>query len=68
MSTETAHDYHLRRARAELDWGYRASSIAVAESHLRLSALHMRKLREIDAAPLPAGPELRATPETRISA
>ena len=68
MSIETAHDYHMRRARAELDWAYRATSILVAESHLRLSALHMRMLREIGVASEPAGIELRATPETRISA
>jgi hypothetical protein len=68
MLIEKAHDYHMRRARAELDAAYRASSAAVAEAHLRLSVLHMRKLRECDAAAQPAGPELRTALEARISA
>ncbi len=68
MLIEKAHDYHVRRARAELDAAYRASSGTAAEAHLRLSVLHMRKLRECGAAAQPAGPELRATPEARISA
>ena len=68
MSIETVHDYHVRRARAELDAAYRASSATVAEAHLRLSVLHMRKLRECDAAAQPAEVELRTTPAARIFA
>jgi hypothetical protein len=68
MLIEKAHDYHVRRARAELDAAYRATTATVAEAHLRLSVLHMRKLRECDAAAQPAGPKLRARPEARISA
>ena len=68
MSIETVHDYHVRRARAELDAAYRASSAKVAEAHLRLSVLHMRKLRERDAAARPSGVELRAAPAARIFA
>ena len=41
-------DYHMERARSELDWAYRADHDTAAEAHLRLSALHMRRLRELD--------------------
>jgi hypothetical protein len=41
-------DYHMERARSELDWAYRAEGEAVAEAHLRLSALHMQRLRDLD--------------------
>ena len=44
MTLETDHDFHLRRARSELDLAFRAESLAVSESHLRLSALHMQRL------------------------
>jgi hypothetical protein len=41
-------EYHVERARCELDWAYRAERDTVAEAHLRLSALHMQRLRELD--------------------
>ena len=50
MQTEPARDYHIRRARAELDMAYRAEARAAAEAHLRLSALHMARLRESETA------------------
>ena len=34
-------EYHVRRARQELDLGYRANGRSAAASHLRLAALHM---------------------------
>ena len=36
-------DYHVVRARAELDAAYRAESSAVAAVHLKLAAIHMRR-------------------------
>ena len=42
------HEHHRERVRAELDLAYRADSTAAANAHLRLSALHMRRLAEID--------------------
>jgi hypothetical protein len=44
MTQEADRDFHMRRARAELDLGYRSECRAARESHLRLSALHMRWL------------------------
>ena len=41
-------DYHIDRARAELDWAYRADRDVAAQAHLRLSALHLRRLRDLD--------------------
>jgi hypothetical protein len=38
-------EYHVQRARAELDWAYRAERREAAEAHLRLSALHMERVR-----------------------
>ncbi|WP_129791653.1 hypothetical protein [Sphingosinicella sp. CPCC 101087] len=41
------HEHHRERVRAELDLAYRAVSPAAADAHLRLSALHMRRLAEL---------------------
>ena len=41
-------DYHRERARAELDHAYRATHQGAAQAHMRLSALHMNRLRELD--------------------
>lgn len=49
MTTETHHDYHLRRARAELDLAYRAQCHMASEAHLRLSSLHMQRLNDPEA-------------------
>jgi hypothetical protein len=40
-------EHHRERVRAELDLAYRAVSPAAADAHLRLSALHMRRLAEL---------------------
>ena len=50
MNLETDHDYHIRRARAELDLAYRSECRAAMESHLRLSALHMQRLSSRESA------------------
>jgi hypothetical protein len=47
------HEHHRERVRAELDLAYRADSTAAANAHLRLSALHMRRLAEIDGTAEP---------------
>ena len=65
MLIETETDFHMRRARAELDSAYRAPSAAVAAAHLQLSVLHMQKLRSPDAVAGSAAPELRAPVESR---
>ncbi len=46
MPTDSNRDYHMQRATAELDLAYRATEHKVAEAHLRLSALHMARMRE----------------------
>ena len=45
MTHESDRDYHLRRARAELDLAYRARRESAAAAHLRLSSFHMAALR-----------------------
>lgn len=54
MIRETDHDYHVRRARAEFDLAYRSDCRAATESHLRLSSLHMQRLRDLPPSPPPA--------------
>jgi hypothetical protein len=49
MQIETSRDYHMRRARVELDLAYRADVGAAMVAHLKLSALHMARLREEEA-------------------
>lgn len=39
------YDYHIERARAELDCAYRAPDHAAAAAHMTLSALHMDRAR-----------------------
>lgn len=41
--------YHVERARAELDLAYRAEEHAAAQAHMRLSALHMERARILGA-------------------
>jgi hypothetical protein len=45
MNLESEREFHLRRARQELDLAYRTSCRIAIESHLRLSSLHMAQLR-----------------------
>lgn len=59
MPTED-RDYHIDRARAELDRGYRTDNFAAARAHLALAALHMKRLRESDGRPVDAWPETLA--------
>jgi hypothetical protein len=47
MTTEAIRDYHIRRARMELDLAYRAEQRTAMEAHMKLSALHMVRLQEV---------------------
>ncbi len=46
METESSRDYHMRRARVELDLAYRATTWTAMNAHFHLSSLHMARLRE----------------------
>jgi hypothetical protein len=41
-------EYHVERARAELDRAYSANGDAAADAHMRLSSLHMKRLQSAD--------------------
>lgn len=56
MPTED-RDYHIDRARAELDRGYRTDNFAAARAHLGLAALHMKRIHDSDARPFEHNPE-----------
>ena len=47
--TDDDRNYHLERARAELDLAYRAERKDVAAAHMRLSSLHMQRIAQGDA-------------------
>ena len=51
MLSQSDREYHKLRAQAELDCAYRAENYKVAEAHMRLSALHMQRLRDGDLTP-----------------
>jgi hypothetical protein len=55
MIPESDHDYHTRRAQAELDLAYRSECRSAIESHLRLSSLHMRRLGSLETLARLAG-------------
>ena len=57
MIAETDHDYHMRRVRAELDLAYRSECQTAMEAHLRLSSLHMQRLKSSEPAVRPIGPQ-----------
>ncbi|MDT9600085.1 hypothetical protein [Sphingosinicella rhizophila] len=44
MSSNDENIYHQRRAREEMDLGYRADHRCAAESHFRLASLHMQRI------------------------
>jgi hypothetical protein len=47
MSQED-REYHVERARAELDRAYSAKGAAAADAHARLSSLHMKRVQLAD--------------------
>jgi hypothetical protein len=56
-ATGSERDYHVMRARSELDAAYRAGSFKVAAAHLKLCSLHMERARNFQA-PRPHAVEL----------
>lgn len=58
---ETEHEYHVRRAREELDLAYRSERRAVSTAHLRLSALHMAELRALATRATPSPGSISST-------
>lgn len=57
MTEDGNRDYHLRRAREEMDRAYRADGWTAVNAHFRLSSLHMQRVREL------ARPGLRPEPD-----
>ena len=47
MPVEADREYHSQRARVELDWAYRSENRNASEAHMRLSALHMERARQV---------------------
>jgi hypothetical protein len=43
-------EYHVERARAEMDFAYRADSRASADAHMKLAGLHMARAKELDGS------------------
>lgn len=64
MATNPDREYHMERARSELDCAYRAEAQRAAEAHLRLSALHMEQLKHIEGAGAEAGSVAHAGEES----
>jgi hypothetical protein len=56
--SEQDKSYHLERARMEMDLAYRAEQSPVATAHMKLSALHMGRIKALDE--LCGGSGLRA--------
>lgn len=47
MKPEKLIEYHSARAMKELDLGLLAASSAAAEAHLKLSSLHLARVRDL---------------------
>ncbi len=45
--TRPDRDYHLQRARAEMDMAQDAVSETAAEAHMRLSGLHLDRVKQL---------------------
>ncbi|HEX8669025.1 MAG TPA: hypothetical protein VF727_11720 [Allosphingosinicella sp.] len=48
MASDGDRSYHMQRVRAELDSAYRSDREDAAQAHMRLAALHMERLRQLD--------------------
>lgn len=48
MLSDQDRIYHAERARAEFGLATQATNALAAEAHLKLSALHMAQMREMD--------------------
>jgi hypothetical protein len=49
--TQLDRDYHVQRARAELDLAQDAVCDVAARAHIRLSSLHMERAKQMTADP-----------------
>jgi hypothetical protein len=58
MPGDADREYHVERARAELDAAYRAVGSEAAGAHLRLCSMHMARARMMMEVPSEAPPEL----------
>ena len=47
MRADADREYHIERARAELDAGYRAAGSDAARAHFRLCSMHMARARTL---------------------
>lgn len=47
---QASRDYHVARARVELDTAYRASCLDAAAAHLRLFGMHVQRARQLSRA------------------
>ena len=47
MSQQDVIDYHSTRASKEMDLGLTTNVMAASRAHLKLAALHMRRVREL---------------------
>lgn len=47
MTRDMNRDFHMRRAREELDEAYRADGFAAVNAHFRLSSLHLQRVRDL---------------------
>ena len=50
MLSEQQKTYHLDRARVEMDMAYRATARSAAAAHMKLSSLHIGRIKELDDA------------------
>jgi hypothetical protein len=64
MSKGLDYDYHVERARAEMDCAYWAEGDAAATAHMKLSALHMDRARSARGYSEPAAPHGEARRQT----
>lgn len=58
MQGEADREYHVERARAELDAAYRAAGSEAAQAHLRLCSMHMARAKALPAVAATPPPEL----------
>lgn len=58
MRTDADREYHIERARAELDAAYRASGSDAAKAHLGLCSMHMARARTLIERTRPGSAEL----------
>jgi len=58
MRADADREYHVARARAELDSAYRAADSESASAHLRLCSMHMARARTLLEAASERLPEL----------